>query len=221
MSRLQKRLALPRTTIASELYRLQDRGLVRADRVGRNNIWKSTLDHSVLRQPAGAAQGVFSEARVYEGVTEIKDLYRRALTIHKAERVTIVEGTQAVKTIADKAGVEFVASWHSVALERQLIMESLISEHTLRQVQAGDIAPEIITSLQRFVLWVGYVVPDNIINTNSALLVFRDSLILVDWNKELGMFIENREVVTLIRHLIEAYRAHARQVNLVKLINQL
>lgn len=220
MAAMQKQLALPRTTLSSELHRLQERGLVRAERKGRSNVWHAALGSTLLRQSTASWDESFAEVRVYEGVEEIKELYRRALAVRQEERVTIVEGKQAVNAIGEKAGITFIESWHTVALERKLIMESLFSEDTIRRIQAGEIAPRIIKSLQRFVLWVGFVVPDNVINTNSALILFRHSLILVDWNKERGVYVENREIVTLMRHMIEVYKSQARQVNLVKLVNQ-
>lgn len=216
VQQLAKKLGAPRTSLNWTLGQLLQRGLIRKETTGRTNMWYSNLAETVLRQSSDHV--ALNAFKIFHGLPSIRTQYQNILKLGSGERVVIVEGKKAVLTIAEKAGIDFMTQWHDTALERKMIMESIISNDTLKKLHAGLIAKEVATSLRRFTLWTGYAVPSELLTTNASLIVFRDTLLLVDWDTEQGVTLQNREIVTTVRFMLEAYRHIAEPVSLVQLL---
>lgn len=215
LQELSERLSVPRTSVYWPLSQLQKRNLVGYEMVGKRKRWYSRVGESALRRKLGALESVAGDVRVVEGVENIQELYRLALDLHPAERILILEGNVSVRSIAREAGTSFMAEWHGRALEKQIIIESIIGETVYAQLLKRAINPIVVRSLARLERWIAHIVPDVWIHTDASLVIFRDSAILADWSRAHAVFINTPEVVALMRGLCEGMRFAGRKVDIV------
>lgn len=218
---LSKKLKTPRTSLYWPIQGLQSRGLVTYVLKGKRKNWLSKLGDSRLRQKIGSLESISSQVRIFEGRDQLKDLYKAVFSLHAEERVVIIEGSKAALSIAEKGGISFMVEWHTTVLEKKLIIESIFALSTHKKLKEGIIKADIVKSLARLHLWVGYLVPDRWIDTDSAILIFRDSLILADWQTERGVLINNREIVSLTANLVEIYKENGEKIDIVSLMRTL
>lgn len=209
-------LTLPHSSLTYTLGQLYERNLVTYDLRGRRKVWQSRLGEVAFRKRLGALESVAGDLRVVEGVEDIKALYLSALELHAHERLTILEGNAAVHTLRVKTGHEFMREWHTMAIKREIIAESILGESGYADIRAARIHPAVVESLTRFKLWIGYVVPDAFMNIDVAVIAFREVIILVDWASERAVVINTPEPVRLIRGFLDALVMTGRKVDLVK-----
>jgi predicted transcriptional regulator len=218
MQQLMQIIKSPRTTLNWTLQQLQKRGLVYADQVGREKIWYSNLRKSLIRSQGQSLTSIAGGMEVGNGTAEIIKMYEIALSLHKRERVIIIEGKQAAVLIAQKAGIPFIIQWHTIALEKELIMESIVTKDTVLKIKSGEIDKKVVESLSRFNLWVGYAISNGLLHSSASILLFRDSLILVDWKTERCVSVHNREIISIIKEMAEGYKTFATQVDMINIV---
>lgn len=221
MQELAEHLSLPRTSIHWSLTQMYWRNIVAYELKGKRKRWHSRVGELTFRRRLGALESVTGDMRIVEGVEDIRALYRSALELHTTERVLILEGNQAVHTIARKFGIPFMLEWHSEAQKRKIILESILGEGAYEDLQMKRIHPEVVKSLSQLEMWIGYVVPDTFINTDVALVLFRDVAIITDWDTERAIVINTPETVRLIRSFCTAFQEIGRKVDIASYVRKI
>lgn len=146
----------------------------------------------------------------------MRALYNKALDLYPTERILVLEGSTAIHSVAQKGGIEFMLRWHTRAHEKKVIVESIISEKTYLQLEKKLINAKIVKSLARWKTWIGYVVPNDWIDVDAALVLFRGKAILADWSKEQAILIDTPEIVELLKNFCIVYKTVGKKVDIVK-----
>ncbi len=217
---LSDRLSLPHSSLTYTLGQLYARNLVAYALRGRRKVWQSCLGDVTFRKRLGALESVAGDMRIVEGAAQIKELYFSAIEVHRHERVLFFEGNLAVHSIKTKLGIEMMRKHHELSVEREVILESIIGEDTITDIKNGTLGHDVLRSLARIKLWVAYVVPDAVMNTDVALVMFRDVALVTDWATERSVVINAPEPVRLLRNFCEAFVAMSRKVDVVKLVKE-
>lgn len=220
MQQLAACTKLPRTSLYWPLLQLYGRNLVAYELKGKRKYWYSRVGESPFRRRLGALESITGDMRIIEGVENIRALYRSALDLHKTERVLILEGNLAVHTVTKKFGVPFMLEWHKEAQKRNIILESIVGEKTYKDLGQKSLNKEIVKSLANFKLWIGYVVSDTFIETDVALMLFRDVAIITDWETERSVVINTPETVRLLRGFCSALQMVGKKVDIASYVRQ-
>lgn len=209
---------LPRTTLYWPLLQLQKRDIVAFTLRGKRKLWHLTnlTISPIISSAVSTPEGI----SVVEGVSNIHELYQRALNQFKTERVLILEGNKAVHSIADKSGLSFMLTWHKEAQRREIILESIVGEKTYNAIRQKQIRKEVLKSLGNFKLWIAYVLPDKFLEGDAALLLFQNVAIITDWSQERSILIQTPEVVQLIRGFCEALKLLGSKVDIVTVVRE-
>lgn len=213
-------LTLPHSSVAYTLGELYDRNLVAYELRGRRKVWQSRLGEVAFRKRLGALESVAGDLRIIEGAANIKEAYFAALEVHRHERVLFLEGNLAVHSIKSKLGFEMMEEHHARSVEREVILESIIGEDTITDIKNATLGDDVMRSLARIKLWVAYVVPDAVMQTDVALVMFRDVALVTDWATERSILINTPEPVRLLRNFCDAFIAMSRKVDVVKLVKE-
>lgn len=220
MQQLAEHIKLPRTSLYWPLMQLYGRNLVAYELRGKRKYWYSRVGESIFRQKLGALESITGDMRIVEGVENIRALYRSALDLHKTERVLLLEGNRAVHSVTKKFGLAYMLQWHKEAQKRDIILESIVGEKVYENLGQNRINKEIIKSLANFKLWIGYVVPDSFIETDVALMLFRDTAIITDWQTERSVVINTPETVRLLRGFCSALQTAGKKVDIASYVRQ-
>ena len=213
-------LKLPHSSLTYTLGQLYGRNLVAYELRGKRKMWQSRLGEVAFRKRLGALESVAGDVRVVEGAEHIQKLYFSAIEVHRHERVLFFEGNLAVHSIKTKLGLEMMQRHHELSVEREVILESIIGEDTINDIKNGTLGHDVLRSLARIKLWVAYVVPDAVMQTDVALVMFRDVALVTDWATERSVVVNTPEPVRLLRNFCDAFIAMSRKVDVVKLVKE-
>ncbi len=215
MQELADELKLPRTSLYWPLDQLYKRNLVVYEKVGKRKRWYSRMGELPLRKKLGSLETVAGDVRVVEGVEQIKELYRLSLDLHPTERVLILEGTVAATSIARKGGIDFLTEYHERAYKNKIIVESIFGEKLYENVLRMIVDPKIVRSLSRLNTWIAHIVPEEWMNVDAAVVLFRETAIIADWTKTHAVLVNNPEIVRLLRNFCEVFQLTGRKVDIV------
>lgn len=214
MQELAQALKVPRTSLYWPLSQLEGRNIVGHELQGKRKRYFARTAELSLRKKLGSLESTLGDIRVVEGLEHIRELYDASINIHAGERVIIVEGSQAVYTIAQKGGIDFMLAWHRRAHARHIVVETVVGERIFKDLEELRVNPRVIKSLAQLHLWIGYVVPDEWMNLDVALVLFRDVAFITDWDTERAIVINNQGVVQLLRNFSFAFQAVGRKVDI-------
>ena len=215
MQELADYLVLPRTSLYWPLTQLYKRSLVSYEKVGKRKRWYSRMGELPLRKKLGSIESVAGNIRVVESVPQLKELYNSALDLHATERVLILEGNMAARSVAQQGGIAFMTSWHERAYKQKIIIESVLGAKVYEDLLRQSINPEVVKSLARWDTWIAHIVPDEWINVDAAVVIFRDVAILADWTKGHAVLINTPEIVSLLKNFCKVFQLTGRKVDIV------
>lgn len=221
MQEIAETLKRPRTSLYWPLTQLEKRNLVGYRLVGKRKRWYSRLSELPLRGKLGSLQSAAGDVRVVEGVESMRELWAAAFDRHPGERMTILEGNAAVYSVTEKTGIDFMLEGHKRAYERKIVIESILGEKVYADMAKQRVNPRIVKSLAQWNTWIGYVVPDEWIESDAAVLIFSDSVILADWTRERAILINTPEIVALLKSLCSVFQLIGRKVDIVSYVRSI
>jgi predicted transcriptional regulator len=208
MQELSDKVGAPRTTVYWPLTRLHKRGLVGYNTIGKRKRWHSALEHAAIL-------GKNRETELIRGVDSMRRLYNQLLLLGRNERVIFVEGKRAIHAVAEKAGIEFMTHWHTRAHEKRIIIESVISKTTFEEIASHKVRKRVVESLARWETWIGHVVPDELLNPNTAVVIYPHGAIIADWDNEQALHITQPEFVSTLRKMRDMHQILGEKKHIV------
>jgi len=215
MQDLSDTLKVSRTSLYWPLTQLQKRNLVAYEMLGKRKRWYSRMGELPLRKKLGSLESVAGDVRVVEGVEQLRELYSIAIDLHATERLIILEGNLSAQSIREQGGIEFMTTWHARANKKKVIIESIFGEKVHTELVQSSIDSNIVKSLSHLSTWIAHIVPDEWINVDATLLLFRDTAILADWTRAHAVLVNTPEIVALLRNSCKVFQLTGRKVNIV------
>ncbi len=206
---------LPRTSIYWPLKQLSKRNLIAYEMAGKRKRWYSRMGELPLRKKLGSLESIAGDVRVVEGAGQLRELYDIAIDLHPTERLVILEGNLSAQSIREQGGIDFMTKWHERAHQKKIIIESILGEKVYTDLMRQTIHPSIVGSLSRLNTWIAHIVPDEWINVDATLLLFRDTAILADWTRTHAVLVNTPEIVALLRSSCKVFQLTGRKVDIV------
>jgi hypothetical protein len=223
VSVIARRAHLPRTTAGFLLRKLRDRGLVESLRVRNHQEWqlcsqveiadrlKSVMQSLLSVSPMGivAIEGLTIE--VFRSDQNMETLASRILMFGKRDRVYYIQSLDSAKYQMKKMNKEFLKQYHYAIKEKKLIMETIASQRILNLFEDLSFS-ELAGHHGRFI--VAYFVPDQFVDFPADILIYRDTVIIVDYAQEMMVSIKNTLIASIFLNLFELIKLHAKRVDL-------
>ena len=229
---LQRNTRIARTNVRRALAKLHTRGLARKVAMGKTTHWKRapiTSMHKRLRKlaayvaaenehhPTIAEHTAWSneslDVTVIHGLTKLADVYSYAYAQKSGQRMLLTQFKSALEHIAHHPeGMHLLATNSAVANQTKNITELIASEATKsiwheiseHQVAAQEISQRIVDAA---------LVPDELAPNDlpAELFVFGDTIMLTDWDAEIGVSITNAHIARMLRIFFRATKAYGQQ----------
>ncbi len=220
---------LPRMTLYPLLQILRKRGLLDYKRQGKRRYWFSTspeaLGQTLTKLGYDISQNKKLSVSVEDhtgftlinGKEELFNVWRELAEDNPGERIRAIQPTKSLLSALQnyKPG-EFVPINNAIK-ENKIVVESLIREDTFPSYIATHknnpkVQKEILES------FIGrsadaVFTSNKYLNNDSDLMITKDSALLINWQNQVGVKIENKDMVMFLYELFELARGYGKKVD--------
>jgi sugar-specific transcriptional regulator TrmB len=237
ISVLVKECKLPRSTIKDILQRLRSQGLVRSVKVGKCTEWKATnrtvlterLLNTVdfLQKPKTTKHATKktrlrlsrqTEFIVYVGWSNMIRIYKKEIIAHKKQRLFAIQGATSAQVALDKATSSKFIELNLLIRENKTITEAIISENMLELYKSQN--KNWLESMRNRISAIR-VVPDEALDFNAELVIFKDKFFLANWEEEILVVIKNKDILSMILKLYKLLHSIGKPIDQNKYLNKL
>jgi len=217
ISRIAIKAKLSHTTAGFVLRKLEKRKL--AKRVKYDNhfrwIYRSAVE-VVDDSSSDPFNNVFSNT--ISGMANITKELTKILELSPAERLYSIQGAGISKTILKKIDTQFLDHFHHEVKRRKIIIESVVAESVFNLFEKMN-QYQLSSHLDR--MTVAYILPDELINFPLDILMFRDCMLLVDYEKERLVRIQDDGLSQTFKSLFRIAEEYGRKIDLNQHIRML
>lgn len=222
---------IPRTTVHFLLKKLKKRGFVEQIKIGGHYEWKifsqTDLSRKLRKLLAafelksdilGGIEGDDIGVEVYKGKEKIKEIYKNILKVGNNERVYVIQGNKSAKKALQKIDKEYFFDFHKAFKKRRVIMEGVIGESTL-EIFKRLTTKELESHSDRLI--ITHVVPDQFVDFNVDIIMYSNSVFIVNIEEENIIFIKNISIIQALKSLLSFMQANSEKIDLNAYIKQI
>jgi len=214
--RVAKEADLPYATTGFILRKLEKRKLVR--RVRRENhfewVYRRNIDlidsigGKEGRSIGSNRKGLFLEV---SGMMNIMKELTKILDLAPTERLYSIQGAGISKTVLKKMDTKFMYRFHDEVRRRKIIIEGVVALSVLdlfKKMNEG----QLLSHLDR--MTIVYVLPDELIDFPLDIFIFRDRVLLVDYEAERLVRIDDGALSQVFKSLFYIAQKYGKKVDL-------
>jgi predicted transcriptional regulator len=228
VAEIAEKARLPRMTTHYALQRFLQRGLVRRVKRDKRFFYYRVSDTDLVRQliPTGntSVQEISvpitndTQIAIHRGWEGIYKMYERITRENVYRRIYTIQTTESTKHIFENYSVEKLDEIHKLMKENEVILEDIVEEDFFLPIYKKyktDFKKAIGSFLDR--LTATYVLPCNYIKFKSDMVVGREVVVFIDWNKQIAVEVRAKEVVHMCYELFQTFKSQARHVQFQEL----
>lgn len=186
---------------------LSKRGLAKRFVKEGKLYWKKI--GSIQEEVVGSQQN--TKVFIHSDKESVKDCINQMLRLRSGDKVIIVEGTQK-----DSGWFELFNKKETVALNKALSSKKIICESILPESYFQEAIPRLgkewaLSYVSRPI--ITYIVRKNVISSDAILITLRNKVIILYAKDIFAIEIENQEIVSLVKGVIEVIKDTGRKVS--------
>lgn len=217
ISKIAIQAKLPQSTTAFILRKLENRKLVNRVKYNNHFRWKYRKNLDVVEK---GSEELFQNTfiNVITGVKDIMKEFMKILELASGERLYSIQGAGISPIILEKIDSKFISFFHHAIKKQKIIIEGVISQ-SIFKIFDKMTAGQIYSHLDR--LTIVYVLPDELINFPLDVFIFRDHVLLVDYETERLVHIEDSALVMTYKALFNIAETYGKKIDLNLYLNKL
>ncbi len=235
VAELARNSGVPRTTIYTALSKLQEKQMVMRVKVGKRELWEAVTPQRLLAikreqvnklhdlvpslEQLVALPEVAEKSTViqYKGMRGLQHVYDMILELTKGERVLGFEGGRSSEKKTHQLPLEYSRAWQAEVKRKGIILEVAVSEKLLDLIKMSETEMRE-AALGR--LTITYILPDEIMNFDSDILVFRHHVAIITPKNLSAVVITDYTTSIAFKQLIETACMMGKKVDLNAFIKQ-
>lgn len=229
---IHKKSKVGYTSVKAVLIRLRERGLVQKHQKGKRFEWKLSGRKKINREISEVLSYThsgevilvpeekaidFNEAlniQLFSGLDDMIKIIKESFSLHKAERLLVIESRSSTIDILKKVPIDVINTVNEVAYTHQIITEDIISEGVLNELRyLVEKEPSWAPSALGRTFDMRVVSSEVLDNLKGNLAIYRDVVLITDWDKETLIRIKNREAVELFTILFRALQETGKKIH--------
>ncbi len=223
---ISEKISIPRTTINFYLKRLAKKGWVKkiVSKDSQYPLWfiKDTNEIKDIMAGfftfLGITPSVLHTTTIKEGYECVMHAYNKILEAKKTERVYIIQGNRTPSATMENLPAKFIEKFLAVQKQKKIILEGVTSKKALSLFYNMN-QKELLSHHHR--LAVVYVLPDEYLNFDAEIFVFRNNVIIVQAIVGKSMIIQDENVALALKKIIELIEQYAEKVDINAFISNL
>lgn len=210
ISKIARESDLPHTTVGFILRKLEKRKLVRRVRSGNHFEWVYRKNIEMIENPTSTkpSQSFFL---VVSGMLNILKELTKILELSPTERLYSIQGAGISKTILKKMDMKFMTRVHNEIRSRKIIIEGVVAESVFGLFVKMD-EGQLLSHLDR--MTIAYILPDELIKFPLDIFIFRDRVLLVDYEAERLVRIDDSALSQTFKSLFYIAEQYGKKVDL-------
>ncbi len=239
VSDLARKSKLNRTGLYTPLKQLHRRGLISRVKVGRRFNWQAvpperlrdllfdlTQNHTpankeasspVSSQEIGIIASQFSQYKIYRGRDKLISIYRELAKLPKNTRLFGIQPNLSVDSSFRQAPAKLMTEINQAIKKRGIIVEAILSEDFLSEyiktMKKKRLDVEVILESFGRRRTVTTYVPSELMDFDSELIFFSDTVLITNWSELTAVIIKNRQIVGIFRTLFELAKSAGNRVD--------
>lgn len=193
ISRITK---LPRTSLLYILKKLQKRDLVANIKTKKRRSWKSSLGES-LNKLKSPDPSIYT---FYKGREELFSVFEKIIDLPRYSRICAIQPQTSLRYALEKLPYDFAIRLNNSIKKNKIIVEGIVHEESIDTIssqfnrkEAEGIFKSFVGRLEDYVK-----IPHEFINIDSEIYIFQNSAYILNWNKEIGLGINDPAMVSLL-----------------------
>lgn len=155
---------------------------------------------------------------VAKGMTNIVKEFMKLLELASTERLYSIQGAGISKNILKKMDMKFLAGFHHEVKRRKIIIEGVAAKSVLGLFDKMSVG-QLQSHLDR--LTVVYILPDELLHFPLDVFIFRDRVLLVDYETERLVRIDDSALAQVFKALFSLAEQYGNKIDLNKHIREL
>jgi hypothetical protein len=194
---------LPRTSLLYILRGLERRNLVKSLRDRKYTYWKSNTINAfrMLKNTA-------SEVVIHNGIPAIMTIFDRLINQPKNSRIKGLQPDKSLGYALKKFDSHTLGVLNSAIKDKKFIMEGIVHEKSVTNIisehgqkKAQKIFDSFVGRLEDYVK-----IPDDFADVESEIYIFGGSAYIFNWNKEIALEINNKDMVALLEAMFSCVK---------------
>ena len=215
ISPLTEVLSLPRTTISFRLKKMKQRDLVKQVVVGGHYEWTITAHAKELL--VGVVSKDEFHAAHYKTAESIQNIFKQILSDKSDERIYFIEPYVQTKSFISKTKTGDIVDLTKLFRRHRNISEGVSSSKNIELIKNYD--KKVMESMVGRMAIV-YVVPDEYLDFEDMILVYKDTVYNVNFDKNLVIEIQNRSFARSMRSIVLALRSFGKKIDLNQYVRE-
>lgn len=229
VAELSRETAIPKTTLNYLVKTLVHRGLLIAKPRGTRKLW-TLQDADVLRNSLlsiksliGSAKtgsativSLSSESRVeiYQGAENLYSLWKKLSSLAKFERLLAIQPdasfNMAIEHILKKLPYDSLIEINKRFVQSKMIIEGIVHEKSAdtipKAIARKGFDPKMFLSGFKERLADTVTLPSGFLDIGAELYIYRDTVLIIQWEHEVGIRITDSNVAMLLKEMFNALK---------------
>ncbi|HEV7449397.1 MAG TPA: hypothetical protein VGP13_02570 [Candidatus Paceibacterota bacterium] len=207
---------------------LKKRGLAESHKQGKRHVWlkapQGIIEQDILMSAeslglsmVGLSLPGFSLIRGADKLTET--LYTLLESLPRNGQFSGIQPTRSGLVSTDKIGPETIVKINELIKERGIVVRGVLEEDFVEQLH-GKFGREWLKSFAGRLTHTS-VVPNGYLQYDADLYIIGESAMLANWKDEVGVVIENKDTVILLKSLYQFMHDSGRRLDNNELAKQI
>ncbi len=227
-----------RTSVAYNLNRLVERGLVERITTGKRKLYvaRSPADLRLMMQRASDSIGAHThgariktaqedEFIIHVGADEIVPAFVRIVLEIKNDRVKAIQHHRSYTDQVTVLTKEQAVTFNEAIIKNKIIVDGLLNENAYTEYEKKiRKSPESyraqIETLGGRMADYG-VFPDGVFDVHAEIWIFKTTTLIINWKDKIAIEITNRNMTGLMRDMFEYVKSGSRKIDHNEMMREL
>lgn len=159
-----------------------------------------------------------SQFTIHVGIKEVVEAYSRIASTNQNTRIKAIQGYKSWITIVEKLSPNELVQFNQSIRENHLIIDGILQENQYARYadylkkHPGSTNTASAKSLTgRMADYTA--IPSNFFDVFSEIWIFKNTVIIINWNEEVAIEITNQEMMAFLRDMFEFVKIGGKKVN--------
>ncbi|HEY4511294.1 MAG TPA: helix-turn-helix domain-containing protein [Candidatus Paceibacterota bacterium] len=225
VSKIAEGTQLPRTTVGFILQELLKRNLVLRISVAGHYEW-CIRSPDVIKSQVETVQELWlgkkdhasvPVVRIEHGAKAFQTVADAIMALSRGERVFFIQGFLSAQQSLKKFDKKILAVLHEKVRTGKIILDGVAGEKVLDLFHRMS-RQELESHRDRPV--ISYIVPGNYFQTTADILIFRDTVLFLNYSDETLLEVRHKMIADSLREVVEFIEDHAKKIDINEYIRQ-
>ncbi len=226
---ISKNSKIARMTLYPVLDDLKDRRLVNYRRAGKRKYWYMESEHHIAKELTNISSQISSEKVevrkektgfiIHRNTKSLYSIFEEVAALNKGERVKVIQPTaSALSVMNNLKWQEEIKPINEAIVKKGIVVEGLLQDDYYSAIYKSIYPVDPVRAKAHIQSFIGRAtdmvfVPKEYLNVDSEFLMFRNKGFIINWNDEVAIEIQNKEMLNFLEQLFMLARGYGNKID--------